>query len=333
MDALVIQDYEPNTQAKAFSIEDLQKMGFILKAEQSVREEMWDTTYYLLQLSDKNLSDINGLSLVSVSIKNEQIPLTQLKGLALLLRSNRLVDVAGVLSFRSLRALDLSRNNLISFIDSRYKFEWLQYLDISFNRLTYLAADVGQLGRLLELRIANNQFAALPEALGNLNELEVLDVSNNNLREIPNSLCKLKRLRVFNSMHNPFGHDMQERASSLAMILYRLAGTISLQDQKCFQLLLTKKSKSGKSYTQVTNEWYQFAKEQALAYGQYSPAPQLSKADLYRWLKKLLLEGKLFCGNPLNSGLPANKVIPIEVRRAVMLYLVPTCLYQIHMGV
>lgn len=327
----LIQDYQPTSQAPGLTIADLKKFGYEFKAEQSIQEERWETTFRAVQLRHKKLVDLKGLSEVLVTVDVDLIlRLCLIKGVALLLRGNKLQNVEDLVPLTSLRALDLSKNCLESFIDSRYSMQWLQYLDLSSNRLTHLSEALGGLSRLNELRLTNNLLTHLPEALGNVTSLEILDISNNYLRKLPFSLCQLKRLRVVNIMQNLFGQNKNKQASSIPMLLYRLTGTCSLEDDPRFARLMAQKEQQ-KSYAQMGTELLALAKEQAVAYAKGKrEKPCFAASDLLLWLKGLLAENKLLIGNPLHVAIPGDYELPPHIIKLITSYLEPVGIFEKH---
>ncbi|KAG5447601.1 Protein flightless-1 [Clonorchis sinensis] len=102
-----------------------------------------------------------------------------------------------VLSLRTLRKLNLEKNEITDLSQVTDNWPKLEYLNLGYNQLGQLPAGLTRLTSLRRLYINNNQltFTGIPSGIGKLSDLEIFDASYNELENIPESLCRCGRLR------------------------------------------------------------------------------------------------------------------------------------------
>lgn len=181
---------------------------------------------YRLDLSDKNLTDLNGLLQYSFIVDGQNVTLAGLgEPLAINLENNRLVTLPPELAHIpilvelnlkgnqiielpqdvgniSLELLNLDNNHLTSLPDSLGSLYNLKRLFIASNKLQSLPSTLGTLENLFVLNLSDNQLHELPGQIGNLAKLEWFNVGNNQLSTLPNSFGQLTNLKVLLLNHN-----------------------------------------------------------------------------------------------------------------------------------
>ncbi|VDP93161.1 unnamed protein product [Echinostoma caproni] len=105
-----------------------------------------------------------------------------------------------VLALRSLRKLNLARNQIGDLSQVTDNWPKLEYLNVSYNQLAQLPSGMTRLTSLRKLYVNNNRltFAGIPSGIGKLQDLEIFDASYNELENIPESLCRCGRLKRLN---------------------------------------------------------------------------------------------------------------------------------------
>lgn len=140
----------------------------------------------LLNFSESNLTDINGINQLHVLTGDIYTPVRLLHNLTLKLSSNQLTELPKELfMLRSLWHLNISNNRLLGLQS------WIEYLtnlsslDLSWNQLTSLPENIGRLQKLNALFLNNNRLTSLPSSIANLQNLEQLDIRHNPFDQIP----------------------------------------------------------------------------------------------------------------------------------------------------
>lgn len=90
---------------------------------------------------------------------------------------------------RSLRKLNLARNQISDLSQVTDNWPKLEYLNVGYNQLAQLPSGMTRLVKLRKLYVNNNRltFAGIPSGIGKLQDLEIFDASYNELENIPES--------------------------------------------------------------------------------------------------------------------------------------------------
>jgi hypothetical protein len=179
-----------------------------------------------LILSGLGLTDLAGISQLTVDDGGRRVPVTAVENRHLYITHNELAalpDEMGALKnvaflyaeYNRLRTLPralLDMDSLIAmyFTGNRFteipelvfEMTWLRKLQFSKNQLTVLPEAIGRLTELRHFNIAENQIAVLPETIAHLKLLRVCDFSDNRLTRIPEAFGEIpiaNQLRVRNN--------------------------------------------------------------------------------------------------------------------------------------
>jgi Leucine-rich repeat (LRR) protein len=150
-----------------------------------------------LLLSSKGLTDITGLSELTVEDNGKIVPITSVTNLHLFFNHNEITflpDEIGALKnvvyiyfeFNQLRALPRALLEMDSLIGMYY----------TANQFAEIPAFVFDLARLHKLQFSRNRITVLPPQIGNLTELRHFNIADNQIAVIPDTIAKLTRLRV-----------------------------------------------------------------------------------------------------------------------------------------
>lgn len=109
-----------------------------------------------------------------------------------------------ICSYRDLRYLSLSNNQLQAINPKLQHCQRLRKLDLSSNGIQHLPQGLAYLHQIEELVLADNELYTLPHFLANLRNLKILDISNlhssaasyyNNIQRFPIAVTKMPRLQ------------------------------------------------------------------------------------------------------------------------------------------
>jgi Leucine-rich repeat (LRR) protein len=152
-----------------------------------------------IELINKGLKDIHGISGLLVDTEIGLMPISDLKSFSLDLRGNRLKNLSGEIG----------------------RLTNVQALHVSANQLESLPPEIGDLTNLGFMNASNNNLRELPAEIENLKKLEIITLSDNKFTEIPAELQVLPNLRIINLMNNPI-EFWPERIGKLVRVLVGL---------------------------------------------------------------------------------------------------------------
>lgn len=159
-----------------------------------------------LLLSDKGLTDLDGISKLVVVDEGRQVPASSVKNLHLFANNNDLTALPEELGQMDNVAFMYFEHNkrlhsIPKAITQMDALEGMYFTDCDFPAIP---AFVFGMTRLKKLQFSQNHLTELPEAIGNLTELRHFNMSNNQISSIPESISKITRLRVCDLSDNPF---------------------------------------------------------------------------------------------------------------------------------
>jgi len=150
-----------------------------------------------LLLSSLGLTDLAGISRLTVVDRGRPVPITAVENLHVFLNHNEI----GVLpeeigALKNVVFLYLEFNRLRSLPRALLQMDSLVGMYYTANDFTEIPPFVFQMTRLKKLQFAKNRIAELPVEIGNLTELRHFNMAGNRMAVIPASISRLVRLRV-----------------------------------------------------------------------------------------------------------------------------------------
>ncbi|MEY4605180.1 MAG: hypothetical protein RIT43_2472 [Bacteroidota bacterium] len=121
---------------------------------------------------------------------------------------------AGLGKFKKLRALDLSKNQLITLTDEIALLDSLEYLDISKNKLDVFPIQLCRLTHLKTLILNRNNFSEIPECIKYLRVLEFLDLWSTPVTTFPNGISELTSLKILDLQGNRYSPTFHKSLKS-----------------------------------------------------------------------------------------------------------------------
>ena len=180
-----------------------------------------------LLLSGLNLTDLDGISQLTVLDEGKPVPVTSVEHLHVYINHNplkSLPDEIGKLDnveflyceFDQLDDLprglaDMDRLIAMYFTGNRFKeipafvfdMSRLTKLQFSKNQITVVPREIGDMTELRHLSLAGNQIAKLPDSIARLVKLRVCDLSDNQLTELPEVFGKVRIVNQLRVRNNP----------------------------------------------------------------------------------------------------------------------------------
>lgn len=158
-----------------------------------------------LLLSERQLTDITGISTIQVNDDGVVKPIAEVKSLLIYLNRNRLTSIPEeVGAMQNVRFFYGEHNPLAAIPDAFLKMKALEGIyfgDCEFNEIPPF---VLTMTKLKKLQFSGNRITELPDSIGKLTELRHLNLSDNRIGRIPESIARLTKLRVCDLSDNPF---------------------------------------------------------------------------------------------------------------------------------
>jgi Leucine-rich repeat (LRR) protein len=150
-----------------------------------------------LLLSSQELTDLTGISKLTVDDGGRLVPITAVKNLHVFLNHNQISVLPEELgALKNVLFLYLEFNQLSTLPRALRQMDSLVGMYYTANRFTEIPAFVFEMTRLKKLQFAKNRIRELPPAIGNLTELRHLSMAGNVIAVVPDTIAKLTRLRV-----------------------------------------------------------------------------------------------------------------------------------------
>lgn len=150
-----------------------------------------------LLLSGLGLTDLAGLSELTVDDDGVRRPITAVARLHLFLNQNRIRSLPEEIGrLKNVKFLYLEHNLLENLPRALLAMDALEGMYYTANRFTSVPAFVYTMTRLKKLQFSKNQLTELPPEIGQLTELRHLNFAGNRLPSVPATISRLARLRV-----------------------------------------------------------------------------------------------------------------------------------------
>jgi Leucine-rich repeat (LRR) protein len=150
-----------------------------------------------LLLSDHKLTDLAGISTLTVEDDGKLVPIRSVKNLHLFFNINRIAEIPDeIAELDNVVFLYFEHNRLKDLPRALMQMDSLVGMYYTDNEFTEIPSFVFEMTRLKKLQFSKNRIRVLPEEIGNLTELRHFNMSGNKLESIPDSISRLKRLRV-----------------------------------------------------------------------------------------------------------------------------------------
>ena len=150
-----------------------------------------------LLLSGKELTDITGISKLTVEDEGNLTPISSVKNLHLFFNQNQIPAIPteiGVL--KNVKFLYFNGNKMSALPRALTEMDSLEGIYFSDNQFTEIPAFVFGMTRLKKLQFSGNQISVLPPEIGNLKELRHFNMAHNQITVIPETIANLTLLRV-----------------------------------------------------------------------------------------------------------------------------------------
>ncbi|MBX3738618.1 MAG: leucine-rich repeat domain-containing protein [Candidatus Didemnitutus sp.] len=150
-----------------------------------------------LLLSGLDLTDLTGLSELTVDDAGQKRPITEVAHLHLFLNRNRIESLPEELGrLKQVKFLYLEFNRLQTLPLALRQMDALEGMYFTSNRFTTVPPFVYTMRKLKKLQFSRNQLSELPPEIGHLTELRHLNLSGNRIATVPATIGRLTRLRV-----------------------------------------------------------------------------------------------------------------------------------------
>jgi hypothetical protein len=157
-----------------------------------------------LLLSEKDITDLTGISSLSVEDSGKPVPVTSVNRLHVFLNRNAISTLPDEMAaLDNVIFLYFEHNKLSALPRALMEMDSLEGMYFTANRFTEIPPFVFQMTHLKKLQFSKNHLTALPEELGNLDKLIHFNMSENQIASIPESIAKLTNLRVCDLSDNP----------------------------------------------------------------------------------------------------------------------------------
>ena len=160
--------------------------------------------YKASQIGDNKKLELNGLNLVSSSIKKldfKDVFKFDIKSVDFSQNCLEKIYFENWDHWNNLTDIDFSKNQLKKINEGCFKLKSLKTLNLSHNKITQLSLPDEMSPSLSELNLGHNQIRELGEAFGK-SLIEKLDLQHNRFEVVPLQLKKMKLLRYLNLIGN-----------------------------------------------------------------------------------------------------------------------------------
>jgi len=151
----------------------------------------------VLLLSGKGLTDIAGVSKLTVEDAGKPAPITSVKNLHLFFNENQIAVIPDeIAALKNVKFIYFNHNKIPALPHVLTEMDSLEGLYFTDNLFTEIPSFVFGMTRLKKLQFSENKISVLPPEIGNLTALRHLNMAHNQIAVIPESISKLKLLRV-----------------------------------------------------------------------------------------------------------------------------------------
>jgi len=150
-----------------------------------------------LLLSGKGLTDIAGISALTVEDGGKPAPIASVKNLHLFFNENQIPVIPDeIAALKNITFIYFNHNKLPALPHALTEMDSLEGMYFSDNQFTEIPLFVFGMTRLKKLQFSENRVSVLPAEIGNLTELRHFNMAHNQIAVIPESISKLTLLRV-----------------------------------------------------------------------------------------------------------------------------------------
>ena len=150
-----------------------------------------------LLLSGKDLTDIAGISALSVEDGGKPAPIASVKNLHLFFNENQIPVIPDeIAALKNVKFIYFNHNKLPALPHALTEMDSLEGMYFSDNQFTEIPLFVFGMTRLKKLQFSENRVSVLPAEIGNLMELRHFNMAHNQIAVIPDSIANLTLLRV-----------------------------------------------------------------------------------------------------------------------------------------
>jgi hypothetical protein len=188
--------------------------------------------HYVLPLSDKGLTDIEGINRLMVEFNGQIRSISEFPDLHLFLNQNRIIKIPDELGdMHNIVYLYLKENRIHEVPAAIAGMAGIEGMYFTSNRITVIPQEIFGMTsqRLRKLEFTDNQIKVLPEDIGNLTELIHFRMDRNRLVSIPESIGKLTQLRVVNFADNDLQCIPESFGNVPVMYILNLSGNKNLK--------------------------------------------------------------------------------------------------------
>lgn len=181
----------------------------------------------VLSLSGLGLTDLVGISGLTVEDEGRSVPITAVKELHLFCNRNEIAALPDELSalknviflyfeynplhdlpraltqMDSLTGMYFTGNQFTEIPPLVFEMTKLRKLQFAKNHLTVLPPEIGNLTKLIHFNIGENQIAVIPETIAKLTLLRVCELSDNRIAELPEAFGQVPILYQLRVRNNP----------------------------------------------------------------------------------------------------------------------------------
>jgi Leucine-rich repeat (LRR) protein len=180
-----------------------------------------------LLLSGLGLTDLDGISHLTVEDEGRSVPVTSVKNLHLFCNRNAIASIPdeigalknvifiyfeynqlsalprALMDMDSLSGMYFTGNKFTEIPPFVFEMKRLRKLQFSKNHLTVLPPAIGNLTKLIHFNIGENQISTIPETIANLTLLRVCELSDNRIESLPEAFGKVPILYQLRVRNNP----------------------------------------------------------------------------------------------------------------------------------
>jgi Leucine-rich repeat (LRR) protein len=150
-----------------------------------------------LLLSSLGLTDLNGISQLSVEDSGHSVPITTVRNLHLFCNRNEIAAIPDEFAaLKSVIFIYFEYNKLSTLPRALQQMDSLSGMYFTGNQFTDIPPFVFEMTRLRKLQFSKNHLTVLPPGIGNLTELIHFNIGENQIAVLPDTIARLKLLRV-----------------------------------------------------------------------------------------------------------------------------------------
>ena len=190
--AVTLVDYAANNPIRLF----IAKKGSVMPNTVDQTNNLQEGDRALL-LSDKGLTDIQGISRLMVEEDGKLVPVTSVANLHVFLNKNQIEKMPEEITrLQNMVFLYCEYNRMSELPVAMGTMENLMGMYFTANRFTEIPSFIFQMTWLKKLQFSKNHLTELPPEIGNLTEIRHFNMSGNAIETIPDTIANMTLLRV-----------------------------------------------------------------------------------------------------------------------------------------